>query len=183
MRDRQKYLAYMREYNKKYRILNAKKRAFLNEQWANKNPEKFKAMLKRAQEKFLAKNPGYMKEAQKKFRLENPKKIRMYQVKHNYNLTVQQYTFLLKVQNNRCYICLALFNKKVIPHVDHDRSCCSGKTSCGRCIRGILCRNCNLGIGHLQENFKIVENAMKYLKRRGYDQNTKREHKKRKSKK
>ena len=32
-------------------------------------------------------------------------------------------------------------------HVDHDRLCCEGNTSCGKCIRGLLCRKCNMSNG------------------------------------
>jgi hypothetical protein len=27
--------------------------------------------------------------------------------------------------------------------VDHDHRCCSGEKTCGRCLRGLLCRTCN----------------------------------------
>lgn len=49
------------------------------------------------------------------------------------------------------------------PHVDHDHSCCPGERSCGKCVRGVLCNNCNLGLGFLRE--QNIGRAVAYLMR------------------
>lgn len=49
--------------------------------------------------------------------------------------------------------------------VDHDHDCCPGDRSCGKCVRGYICRKCNSGIGLLGDTAEGVEKALKYLQK------------------
>lgn len=53
--------------------------------------------------------------------------------------------------------------------LDHDHSCCprtkDKSTSCGECVRGWLCRGCNLGLGMLQENPRKIQGLLDYVAR------------------
>lgn len=59
-----------------------------------------------------------------------------------YKLSEEQYGVLLERQGGLCAICKQPPKKNLL-HVDHDHSCCPGKQSCGKCIRGLLCVSCN----------------------------------------
>lgn len=54
-------------------------------------------------------------------------------------------------------------------HMDHDHGCCprekGGSRSCGRCVRGWLCRTCNIGLGMLQENPRKIQGLLEYVAR------------------
>lgn len=66
-----------------------------------------------------------------------------------------------------CEICRVTEFVGVGWHIDHDHSCCSGEwhTSCGACVRGVLCHNCNIALGLLKEDPAIFERAVQYLSR------------------
>src|SRR5262249_30876534 len=74
-----------------------------------------------------------------------------------YGITLQQYGTLLKGQGGRCAICKKKPKNGVL-YVDHCHRT-------GR-IRGLLCRGCNLGIGHLKDDFRLTRAATAYLKRK-----------------
>lgn len=69
------------------------------------------------------------------------------------------YEEMLDKYDGMCWIC-RIKDGYVI---DHDHSCCSGSYSCGECVRGILCNNCNTAIGLLFEDRDIIRNIEKYL--------------------
>lgn len=48
-------------------------------------------------------------------------------------------------------------------HVDHDRSCCPTRHSCGRCIRALLCSRCNRWLGAMRDDPALIRRALEYL--------------------
>jgi hypothetical protein len=74
-------------------------------------------------------------------------------------------------QQQRCPICLKEFDRYSLV-VDHDHNCCDGDKSCGKCIRGLLCRVCNQGLpkSATPESLRrAADYIQKYLdKRAGY---------------
>jgi hypothetical protein len=48
--------------------------------------------------------------------------------------------------------------------VDHDHSCCPGKTSCGRCVRGLLCYRCNDTLARYRDDGDKLVALARYLR-------------------
>lgn len=48
--------------------------------------------------------------------------------------------------------------------VDHDHTCCSGTTSCGRCVRGLLCHRCNDVLAHMRDDPEKLIRLARYLR-------------------
>ena len=87
--------------------------------------------------------------------------------KSHYKLTLEEIAQLFINQNKRCAICKTDSPGNKPWAIDHDRDCCSGSISCGKCVRGILCSRCNLGLGHFKKEDLMV--AYKYVKERTED--------------
>lgn len=85
-----------------------------------------------------------------------------------YGLTPEQFDELLAAQGGRCKICGTdnpVRGTRVETWcVDHDHACCPGKTSCGKCVRGLLCSHCNRGLGFFGDSLTIIESAAAYLR-------------------
>jgi hypothetical protein len=75
-----------------------------------------------------------------------------------YGLSVQDYDALVEAQQGLCAICgghLSTFNQRLA--VDHCHTT-------GR-IRGLLCHNCNTGLGKFKEDIELLLRAVEYLQR------------------
>ncbi|MFD8391173.1 endonuclease domain-containing protein [Streptomyces sp. NPDC059680] len=87
-----------------------------------------------------------------------------------FKLSASEYENLLHSQGNTCAIC-----RRPDPggkygewHVDHDHNCCPSGTTCGNCVRGILCSECNIrGIAWYEalpadlQTFELLNNYLK----------------------
>ena len=87
-----------------------------------------------------------------------------FKLKRKYGLSWDEYLVLYHSQQGRCKICDIFLQlpgninaeRMKAGVIDHSHD--TGK------IRGLLCVNCNVGIGLLQDDLDIVEKAFKYLK-------------------
>jgi len=78
--------------------------------------------------------------------------------KRDYGLEYEDYLAAKKAQGNQCLICSVEFNFQKIeatPHVDHCHT--NGH------VRGILCRNCNIGLGLFLDDPNRLAKAIEYL--------------------
>ena len=71
-----------------------------------------------------------------------------------YGITLEEYDLRFQGQGGACLICQ---EPLVAPVIDHDHDL-------GH-VRGILCRECNLGLGFFRDNPAVMRRAIKYLAR------------------
>ena len=83
-----------------------------------------------------------------------------------YRITGDEYRSLLAKQEGGCAVCGSLCPLGGRLAVDHDHACCPGERSCGKCVRGLLCVDCNTALGSLKDDVSLLERAVAYLKER-----------------
>lgn len=88
--------------------------------------------------------------------------IRDSRLRQYYCITLADYTKMLADQGGVCAICKCEPDGKDFA-VDHDHRCCPGKKTCGKCIRSLLCENCNRAIGQLQDDPALLRRAAEYI--------------------
>jgi hypothetical protein len=84
-------------------------------------------------------------------------------VQKTYGLGEHDYGTLYEAQNGTCFICQRANGATRRLSVDHDHKCCNGPTSCGACVRGLLCRPCNDLLGHCRDDWQMLARAIRYL--------------------
>jgi len=91
----------------------------------------------------------------KEYRKNNRSKMKLYEAKWNYGISLNEAEILYKKQN--CDICGNLFKDTKTKHIDH----CHLTTK----VRGVLCMNCNHAIGKFKDDIFLLQKAIDYLNR------------------
>ncbi len=104
----------------------------------------------------------YAREWQQKSRLANPEYYFNQELQKRYGVSLEWYENTLKEQNNVCAICkqpetTVIRGKLIAMPVDHDHA--TG------IVRGLLCTQCNRGLGLLKDSVEILQSAISYLRK------------------
>lgn len=128
-------------------------------QWAKENPNRIKQYTR----KYYAQNKELLLEKSSKWYVAHQGKLtaqtRKMWLKHKYGITETQYRSMLEVQDYKCAICSKVHVESQYQklNVDHDH-----KT---HKVRALLCRKCNLMIGHGNDSLEIFKAATRYLEK------------------
>lgn len=87
-------------------------------------------------------------------------KYRRYTVERNYGLSWEDYEAMLARQDGRCAICRTSNPGKKAWHVDHNHE--NGD------VRGLLCSDCNLTLGKINDSVEVLYSMIRYLKPAGW---------------
>lgn len=123
-------------YAKKWRLNNRDKANQASLAWTKRNPEKVLANRRR----YILEHPDFYKDFNKR----NP-----YRLYKRFGIDI---TALAIKQNSRCAICEKKVEKLCVDH-------CHKKDT----FRGLLCRECNAGLGSFYDNIEFLKSAIKYL--------------------
>lgn len=85
-------------------------------------------------------------------------------LRKKYGISAVQYAELKEFQGGRCAICQVATGAAKSLAVDHDHRCCNRPASCGDCIRGLLCSNCNNMLAFARDSAGLFQRAIDYLR-------------------
>lgn len=86
----------------------------------------------------------------------NPEQVRKKRLRKNYKMSLEDYDRLYVAQQGKCAICGVHQRDLQKPlFVDHDHTT--------KDIRGLLCQQCNLGLGAFYDNPDLLIKASEYL--------------------
>lgn len=127
----------------------------------NRRPIASTLKIKDYQKEYRKMNKPEAKIYKRKWYVDNRVEIRSKSREKKYGITREQFDKILLEQNGVCRICLKAETMKnghntiMSLAVDHNHE--TGK------VRGLLCINCNQGIGKFKDNPVLLQRALEYL--------------------
>ena len=92
----------------------------------------------------------------RQWRQKNPRKKRSHRLR-KYGLTVEHFESMVAAQGGRCAICGTATLGGGRRYLDIDHNHANGK------IRGLLCNNCNIGLGCFKDSPDALRRAAEYV--------------------
>jgi len=134
-----------------------------------KKTEKYKAWKREYDKRYKAKNPEKYKKYQEKYRVTKAYKESYFA----WNLSTYwpglssqeakiRYFKILEEQNGNCAICK---NPETRKHRGKPRNLCVDHCHKTGIVRGLLCSRCNVTIGRLEDDPKLLRSAAEYLEK------------------
>jgi hypothetical protein len=114
--------------------------------WRKMNPDKLKMQHQRRIPK------------QREYYLSNLDKFKDRRLRTTYGITLEQYNGLLENQNGNCAICGR-------NNLDFKRALAVDHCHKSEKIRGLLCNDCNIGLGMFSDSTNILKSAILYLEK------------------
>ena len=142
----------LKEYAKKYRGNHREKAKATSKKWREEHPGYSKQQYR--------KNPEKARKLSRQYRKNNPEQVKESQRKNHlkkYNLSHEDWLKMWESQDGRCAICGEPFARQSDACVDHNHE--TGE------IRGLLCMQCNVGLGSFNDNPKLIIKILKYLRK------------------
>jgi hypothetical protein len=147
-----RWRAANREKIKAYHTNHREENREKSRRWAANHPEARLAYQRR----YAAENREKVRAFKRRWRAKNPESVAATKRKNKYGLTANQFIALNEAQGGLCKLCSAFpTGRRKHLSVDHDHK--TGK------VRGLLCNNCNHGLGHFHDNPEILKKAIAYL--------------------
>lgn len=126
------------------------------------DPEKHTARTRA----WRAAHPGRASEISRAWQLRNPEKAKQIARKGTFNI---DFNAMWEAQKGLCACCggpmLRAGREMASVCVDHDRSCCSDRKSCGKCVRGLVHWSCNLVLGYAKDDLNVLRGVLAYLEK------------------
>lgn len=100
---------------------------------------------------------------QRNYYYANPEKMKAKETSRpnwkKHRITEDSFNILVSKFDGKCHSC----KTKDAKNIDHDHNCCSGPYSCGVCVRGVLCHNCNSALGLLKDSKENIIGLLQYI--------------------
>lgn len=137
--------------------------------------ERMGAVLEKPRAESEAERRARIKESARKYAKDNEAKLsfnnKLFKLKANFNMTMDQLYWLFSIQKSRCFLCgepeVRIDSRTGLVmrlSIDHDHRCCPDRgKSCGTCVRHLLCSTCNIMIGFAENKPAVVYRFADYI--------------------